>query len=97
MKNYRAVPIRSAKELEKHLCAGAKIQYTSCGGDYNAEPYSIGGWIDTSIPRGWFQRPGPVIGETTEFGERRLRAIYPITAQSRPSLWRRLFGRREAA
>lgn len=97
MKNFRAVPIRSKREARRAEAAGALIQFTACGDEYDA-PLGVGGWIESTIVSEWFDGTREVIGKDLPIdGPDRLRAIYPITAQSRPSLWRRLFGRREAA
>ncbi|WP_281916207.1 hypothetical protein [Caldimonas thermodepolymerans] len=91
--NYesKARPITTVEELEAAIAAGAKVEFTSCGTDYDLPAFSEFnndslGWVPAENPRIWFCRPGPVVGEDGF----RLRAFYPVRASllSRLAFWR---------
>lgn len=91
----KARPITTVEELDAALAAGAQVEFTACGNDYDLPAYSEFnndslGWIPAETPRMWFRRPGPVVGE----GGFRLRAFYPVRASllsllSRLAFWRK--------
>lgn len=75
----QARPLLTFAELQAAFAAGAAVEFTACGNDYNLPKYSN----DNDDSRGWIpvQREAP--GDTDVIGNSRVfrwRAFYPVSA-----------------
>ncbi|HEY1142285.1 MAG TPA: hypothetical protein VGE88_19080 [Lysobacter sp.] len=81
----KVVPLRTEADLDAAMAAGADIEYTACGNDYDMPAHPApesGGWIPAHVDADCLSQDREWLRDGMyNDGDMRLRAFYPSSVQ----------------